>query len=487
MQVVNSITSYLNPFSRLGNRRYSFFFPFLTVLLLTLIAEYLVQSDLTTYDRLGSLLIAGHLIVLVYFTFRDGIRAGLTVTFLAIAYYAYIIFTVRTTGQRLEAQINTTVILGLIYGSIAIVIGFLKQTVDVLIEREADERIRLQAILDQLPVGVVITNLQGEVLQGNKQLAAILGRPVNQHIHAAGTPAYAVSPPEEPAVWLQQGPAPLKRTVRNREIILPRKNGRNLVLSVSSSRIRNSAGQPIAIAGIIRDITHDKKEDMRKNDFINMASHELKTPLTSLQLYTDLLAKKLTHADTRHAKHALGNLTYQIEKLRTLVANLLDVSRIQTGKLQFSHEDFRLDRLVRETARDLNDISGKRKIRYSGKGPVTVSGDRFRMAQVLTNLMTNAQKYSPKDTPVNVSVTRKNGAATVIVRDSGIGIAREHQKKIFDRLYQVTEPTEKTYPGLGLGLYISREIVRRHKGKIWVRSEKGKGATFYVTLPVSKS
>ncbi len=148
--------------------------------------------------------------------------------------------------------------------------------------------------------------------------------------------------------------------------------------------------------------------------------------------------------------------------MKELVNDLLDVSRIQTGKLNFSKEKFKLNELIAETIDGLQGTTNNQPLLYKSKQSFEVFADKFRICQVLTNLITNASKYSPENTAIVI------------------------QAKIFERLYQVTDVTEKTFPGLGMGLYISKEIIKRHRGNIWVEGEKGKGSTFYFSLALAK-
>ena len=124
---------------------------------------------------------------------------------------------------------------------------------------------------------------------------------------------------------------------------------------------------------------------------------------------------------------------------------------------------------------------------YEKTKPLHVFVDRFRIDQVLTNLITNAAKYSPRDKEILIKIKKEGDKVIVSVKDFGIGIEKDQQKRVFDRLYQVTDEKEKTFPGLGMGLYISKEIVKRHKGTIWVESQKGHGSTFFFSLPFSKN
>ena len=157
---------------------------------------------------------------------------------------------------------------------------------------------------------------------------------------------------------------------------------------------------------------------------------------------------------------------------------------MQTGQLTYNEECFDLGELVRETVHNLQAATQSHKILIEGEVHVQVSGDRDRIGQVLINLLTNAIKYSPQANKVMVSISKNASQAVVRVQDFGIGIAEAHQQRIFERFYQVGDPVERTFPGLGIGLYIAGEIVKRHKGRIWVESKKGKGSIFIFTLPL---
>jgi len=180
----------------------------------------------------------------------------------------------------------------------------------------------------------------------------------------------------------------------------------------------------------------------------------------------------------------LAKMDRQLNRLTNLISELLDISRMQTGKLVFQQEAFDLSSLVQEIVENLQPTTRTHQLCLEDTEPVLVVGDRERIGQVLINLLTNAIKYSPQADKVIVHVARDQNHALVSVQDFGIGIAKEHQHKVFERFYQVTDSEGKTYPGLGIGLYISCQIVRRHGGRLWVESEKGEGATFHVTLPL---
>jgi len=180
----------------------------------------------------------------------------------------------------------------------------------------------------------------------------------------------------------------------------------------------------------------------------------------------------------------LNPVAAQVQKLTKLINDLLDLSKMQTGQLVYREERFDLDALVQEIVENIQGTTQTHHVLLEGQTLAEAFGDQDRIGQVLINLLNNAIKYSPQADRVMVRVTKDQNKALVSVQDFGIGIAKEHQHMIFERFYQVTDAAEKTYPGLGIGLYISSEIVKRHGGQMWVESEKDEGATFHVTLPL---
>jgi signal transduction histidine kinase len=217
-----------------------------------------------------------------------------------------------------------------------------------------------------------------------------------------------------------------------------------------------------------------------------MASHELKTPVTSMKGFGYMLERRLRKQGDEQALIYLAKMDRQLDRLSTLISELLDISRMQSGKLTFQQEAFDLSTLVKETVEDLQQTTQTHRLCIEDAKPAQVVGDRDRVGQVLINLITNAIKYSPEADTVTLRVTTDANQAVVSVQDFGIGIARQHHDKIFERFYQVTDPEDRTYPGLGIGLYICNEIMKRHGGRMSVQSSKGKGSTFYMSLPLEE-
>lgn len=245
--------------------------------------------------------------------------------------------------------------------------------------------------------------------------------------------------------------------------------------------IYNHNGEITMWIGTATDIHERKMQEQRKDDFMSIASHELKTPLTSIKAYVQLLESKLPLQ--QETGTYVRKVTGMVERLNGLVSDLLDVSKLQTGKLQFSSTDFDFDTMVDETIEHVQHTTTTHRIIKKGTVGKTIRGDQQRIEQVLNNYLTNAIKYSPKADEVLVEVGVEDQDIVVAVTDRGIGIDKESQARLFERFYRV-EGMENRFQGLGIGLYIASEIVHRHNGKAWVKSEPGTGSTFYFSLPV---
>jgi PAS domain S-box-containing protein len=244
--------------------------------------------------------------------------------------------------------------------------------------------------------------------------------------------------------------------------------------------------RPFQMIGFVLDNSARKELEQRKDAFISMASHELKTPLTSLQLQTQLLAKLLAKQGISDAAPALSRMQVQGKRLEHLIAELLDVSKIQAGRLEYAQETVDLDALLREITDTLQPIHPSHTLVMRGAvqtGQASLMGDPDRLGQVFTNLLSNAIKYSPGAQTVEIDLDASADAVTVRMHDHGLGIPQEQREKIFERFYRASGPRQRTIPGLGIGLYIVAEIIKRHGGTITVDSEVGKGSTFTVTLP----
>jgi len=258
------------------------------------------------------------------------------------------------------------------------------------------------------------------------------------------------------------------------------KDGSRLPVVVGAVALRLD---PLHVIGFVLDNSARKELEQRKDDFINMASHELRNPLTILKLQTTLLHRQLAKQGLQDVAPALSNMEVQINAITRLVEELLDVSKIQAGRLEYLQERVDLDALLQEIADTMQQTHPSHRILVHGAVQTSLLGDRDRLGQVFTNLLSNAIKYSPDAQTVEMDLSASPETVTVRVRDHGLGIPREQREKIFERFYRAAGPQQRAIPGLGMGLYIVAEIIKRHGGTIVVDSEVGKGSTFTVTLP----
>lgn len=220
-----------------------------------------------------------------------------------------------------------------------------------------------------------------------------------------------------------------------------------------------------------------KEQDKQKSTFLNVVAHELKTPITIIRILTYRIMEQYKKTAE---KETLQELDAELERLTILVDDLLDISRIEKGKLLIEKKKINISRLIKQVTTRMQEISPHHTIKYSFQKNIFIIADELRIKQVLINLLANAIKHSRKDTTITVGTDETQSDLIVSVKDDGIGISSKEQPHIFDMFYQVHDYFTK---GFGLGLYISKEIIQQHQGKIWVESRKGKGSIFYFSLP----
>ncbi len=223
----------------------------------------------------------------------------------------------------------------------------------------------------------------------------------------------------------------------------------------------------------------------QRDEFISIASHEMKTPVTITKGYLQLLELALPPDNTPAQLYA-RKASEGLAKLNELITDLLDVSKVQNGKLNYNISTFNFNEMIAATVEDLQHSSPEHIIIKTGNVHQPVTGDKDRLQQVVINLLNNAIKYSPGESNVYINIDQSDGEVKVSIKDHGIGISKHNLEKIFDRYYRVDDHAVNI-PGLGIGLFISYEIIQRHQGKLWVESEPGKGSTFYFTLPVNNN
>lgn len=255
-----------------------------------------------------------------------------------------------------------------------------------------------------------------------------------------------------------------------------------------ASPILNEKGEIIMWVGSTTDIQRIKDEEKRKTDFIGMVSHELKTPLTSLNAYLQMLRGKAAKIEDTFTTDALDKSLRQVKKMSAMINGFLNVARLEAAKITIDKQTFNISELF-ENIRSETMITSSSHILNFPKSllMVELTADRDKIEQVIHNLISNAMKYSPLGSPIDIACIQTENALKITVTDQGIGIRPEDQGKLFDRFYRVDGQEMKSIAGFGIGLYICKEIIERHEGTIGVNSEFGKGSTFWFSLPISTS
>ena len=374
-------------------------------------------------------------------------------------------------------------------------LGFISACIDIddqkrFREKIQDSELLFKTISNASPAGLWLTDEDGQNVFVNETWINWTGKPLEQQL-VDGWMGSVVSEDVEPVTnKFRQSFIP--RNYFNTEFRFKKIDGQIRWGLAEGYPYFDINGSFAGYAGSITDITELKKLEQRKDDFIKMASHELKTPITSISGYVQLLLNIYNELDNERlqaskptVKSSLNTISKQVAKLTRLISELLDLSKIESGKLELHKTEFYLADLVEETVQDVRHTTAKHAIIVNNDFDGKIYADKDRISQVILNLLTNAIKYSPDSDSVEVYVEGSKKSTTIRVKDHGIGIDKRDHQKIFERFYRVEGRSEQTYPGFGIGLFIASEIIHRHHGSISIESEKGKGSLFTVTLPIA--
>lgn len=231
------------------------------------------------------------------------------------------------------------------------------------------------------------------------------------------------------------------------------------------------------------EIEFRKAAEQKKDEFISIASHELKTPMTTIKGYMQLLERSLDKNDIDTVKNRLQKVQMQVEKLNLLIADLLDISKIESGKLKFNKQYFSFDQLLDHVIEIMHTSNPHINMIKKGEVNAEIFGDEMRLEQVMVNFFTNAIKYAPESDRIEITSELRGEELYFSVKDFGIGMTAENAQKVFEKFYRIEE-TSSRFQGLGIGLYICQEIIDRHHGTIGVQSKPEEGSEFYFNLPL---
>ena len=358
-------------------------------------------------------------------------------------------------------------------------------------EREQSDRrfAELRAVFDSDPNGIALFDAEGVLRLASRRIEEIFGVPLRGMYGQRFDEIYRL---KLELALTHDREAMLERVRRifadreassKDEVELERPRYRSLVRETAP--VKGPAGDYLGRLVVYTDVTEQRELDQQRADFLTVAAHELRTPLTPLSMYLQSIERRLSRGQSI-GRDLVGKARRQVDRLGKLVEDLLDISRLESRRLHFGSSDVELNELVDDVVADFRAQARHHDIVFHRTGaPVLVQGDRERLEQVLVNLMANAIKYSPKGGQIQVSVAREEKEARVSVRDPGIGIPLEEQPRLFQRFFRAANATTRNFGGLGIGLFVSREIVQRHGGRFEVQSEEGQGSTFIFYLPLS--
>jgi len=389
-------------------------------------------------------------------------------------------------GKKIVAEINASPFIknGEVVGSLAILrdITERKQTEKIL--KESEERFR--NILISSPDAITITDLNGNITECNQATANMHGFLTKEEL--MGKSAFDLIAQRD----RQRASENMKKTlkqgfIKNIEYTLLTKDGREFPGELSASVIRDSSGKPMAFMAITEDISERKQIDRAKTEFVSLASHQLRTPLTIMNWYSEmLLAGKDGKLNSQQKKYS-EEIYAANQRLIELVDLLLNVSRIELGTLNIEPEPINLKKVanlaLNELLLQIKNKKLKVKKDYDKNLPI-INADPNIVHIIFQNLLSNAVKYIPRGGRVRLLIKKQKSDVLIKVSDTGYGIPKAQQSQIFTKFFQADNIREKGLGGNGLGLYIVKSVLEQSGGKIWFESEENKGSTFYVTIPL---
>jgi PAS domain S-box-containing protein len=344
------------------------------------------------------------------------------------------------------------------------------------------EKLRLFA--ESNVIGLLFSDIYGNITYANDAFLNLIGY-TRAELEAGQIRWTDLTPPEWASID-QQKIALAQRdgicTVYEKEYL--HKNGSRINILIGYNLFGERREQAVTF---VLDITERKRLEKQKDEFIGVVSHELRTPVTSLKAFAQVLEQRFQRAGDRQNAAFLAKMDTQLTRLTRLIGDLIDITKLEAGKLQLHLGEFELMPLVEEVVEEMQHTTRQQLLIAEKIAQGKVYGDRDRIGQVIFNLLSNALKYAPQAEMTIIRVTRDEKEATVSIQDFGLGIPPEKQGQIFQRFYRVDEKRLETIPGMGLGLYISAEMIQRHGGRIWFVSEGGHGSTFSFCVPLQSS
>lgn len=347
--------------------------------------------------------------------------------------------------------------------------------------KAVSEKKETEAVMRSIADGLVVVDSKGKVVMMNPAAEKLLGvslrekrgKPINENVK------------EEQLISMVKADANSK----DREIELSsQQDETKRIIRSSSAVIENEVGQTVGMVAVLSDITKQKELDQMKTNFVTSVSHELRTPLVAIDKSLSLILSKTAGPLTENQEQFLTMAERNLKRLERLINDVLDLSKLEAGKMQVNKQAFSIAELIQDTVLSLENWAKTKSISIATSLQAdlpSVEMDPDRITQVLNNLIGNAIKYTPEQGSINIAAGLKQGFLEVSVQNSGPGISKENLEKIFDKFYQIGQKvSSEAIRGTGIGLSVAKEIVQLHGGKIWTESELGKFTRFIFTLPL---
>jgi PAS domain S-box-containing protein len=359
----------------------------------------------------------------------------------------------------------------------------------LMLRQQREESSKRQAILASIADGVVVNDQHGQIILVNRAAELILATQSEELIGRDLGDLFDVF-----TAGAREDPLKVMRAVLSNPTVEIAPEAAQTVLELETrvinahvSPVITEQGDFLGIVTIFRDITKEVEADRAKSDFVSTVSHELRTPMTAIKGYTDLIYSGTVGEINDNQKRFLGIIKNNTDRLTALINDLLDISRVETGRVRFEPVAVQLGDVVKSVIDALApnaEAKGHTLTFRVEAGLAEIMGDPDRLTQVFTNLVGNAINYTPDDGEVSVDIHCVEGAVRVDVKDTGIGVNSDDLGKVFERFYRADHPLVQESRGTGLGLSIVRMFVEMHGGRVWVQSEVGQGSTFTVLLPL---
>lgn len=348
----------------------------------------------------------------------------------------------------------------------------------------AEEKSKMESMVKSMIEGVIMTNEEGKLIFLNPMAKKLIGIPSDsdsqekkthqwnkfKNLYLSGLYSKIISS------------SPITKEIK----LSPPANTH---LKVTLSQVKNHKEEKLGIVTLLRDITKEKNLEQMKMEFISIISHELRTPLTNMKGFASIMLDEISGKINKEQREYLLIIEDSIHRLARIISNLLDLSRIETGRMQLNKITLDLPPLVEKVVTSFKSETSKKNITLNTDFPLTlppIYADSDKITQVFTNLIGNAVKFTPVNKSITISIREKNDLIETTVQDTGIGIAPENFNKIFEKFKRINQNNDTFFQGAGLGLPITKDIIQLHSGKIQVESQLGKGTKFIFTLPKYK-